>query len=296
MQIIKKIEHHELLYSFEFLALCYNYSTKRRDYMIKYIKGDMFSSPAQVLVNTVNLDGVMGKGIALKFKQLYPDMFNKYQTYCEKKLLEIGKLWIYKSETKWILNFPTKVHWRNPSKVEYIEKGLQKFVDTYKEKEITSIAFPKLGCGNGGLEWEIVKPIMDKYLKNLPIDIYVYEDQYSTGKEFKNTKEMKNWLSQYPKDLSYLEFKTDVEEIANSEQIVLNIDDEQFSEFWDILKNTGFITPKDFNNPTLFKLSSKLDYVLPCQISNGLNGSTLNALQLRLPASGDTLWQTQMNI
>ena len=68
--------------------------------MIKYIKGDLFSSPAQVLVNTVNLDGVMGKGIALKFKQLYPDMFKRYQWFCDNKILEIGKLWLYKSENK----------------------------------------------------------------------------------------------------------------------------------------------------------------------------------------------------
>lgn len=149
--------------------------------VIKYIKGDIFSSPAQVLVNTVNLDGVMGKGIAFQFKKLYPDMFKKYQMLCEKNMLDIGKLWLYKSEEKWILNFPTKRHWRNSSKLEYIEEGLKKFVATYKEKNITSIAFPKLGCGNGGLDWEVVKPIMDEYLKNLPIDIYIYEDEYMIG-------------------------------------------------------------------------------------------------------------------
>lgn len=139
--------------------------------MIKYIKGDLFSSLAQVLVNTVNLDGVMGKGIALQFKKLYPEMFKKYQAYCEQKLLQIGKLQIYKTPNKWILNFPTKNHWRNKSKMEYIEKGLQKFVDTYADRGITSVAFPKLGCGNGGLEWQEVKPVMDRYLKNLLIDI-----------------------------------------------------------------------------------------------------------------------------
>lgn len=154
-------------------------------HMIKYIKGDLFSSPAQVLVNTVNLDGVMGKGIALQFKKLYPDMFAKYQIFCEKKLLDIGKLMLYKSDNKWILNFPTKKHWRNPSTLDYIEAGLQKFVETYKDKNITSIAFPKLGCGNGGLDWNVVKPVMDEYLKNLPIDIYVYEDTFESGK---NTK------------------------------------------------------------------------------------------------------------
>lgn len=90
--------------------------------MIKYIQGDLFTSPAKVLVNTVNTDGVMGKGIALKFKKLYPDMFKKYQSFCDNKLLDIGKLWIYYSPNKWILNFLTKKHWRNKSEYEYIEK------------------------------------------------------------------------------------------------------------------------------------------------------------------------------
>lgn len=265
--------------------------------MIKYIKGDLFSSPAQVLVNTVNLDGVMGKGIALQFKKLYPDMFVKYQSFCENKLLDIGKLWLYKSDKKWILNFPTKKHWRNPSELEYIEKGLQKFVDTYKEKNITSIAFPKLGCGNGGLQWEIVKPIMDNYLKNLPIDIYVYEDQYDTGKEFKNIKEMKKWLSQYPKELSYLEFKNDIIDISGEKDLsVSSISEDMFVEFWDILKNTGFISIDDSPSKLLFSLSSHLEYIIPCQTSLGLEGKMLESLQLRLPSGENNLWQNQMNI
>ncbi len=74
----------------------------------------------------------------------------------------------------WILLFPTKENWRNPSKIEYIQKGLQKFVDTYAEKNITSIAFPRLGCGNGELNWNDVKPLMEHYLKDLPIDVYIY--------------------------------------------------------------------------------------------------------------------------
>ena len=156
-----------------FLSAIYN--IRRRDKMIKYIKGDLFSSPAQVLVNTVNLDGVMGKGIALKFKKLYPEMFTKYQKFCENKMLEMGKLWLYKSEKKWILNFPTKKHWKNKSEYEYIDEGMKKFVETYKDKGITSIAFPMLGCNNGGLEKDIVLQIMTKHLikcENLIVEIY----------------------------------------------------------------------------------------------------------------------------
>ncbi len=143
--------------------------------MINYVKMDLFQSPAHVLVNAINTDGVMGKGIAKTFKSIYPEMFKQYQYYCEKDMLAVGKLWVYKTPNKWVLNFPTKIYWRNPSKLEYIEAGLQKFFETYEERGIDSIAFPPLGCGNGGLDWESqVKPLMEKYLKDLPIDIYIH--------------------------------------------------------------------------------------------------------------------------
>ena len=145
--------------------------------MIKIItNGNLFESQCQTLVNTVNCVGVMGKGIALEFKKLYPKMFELYRTYCKQGLLEIGKLYLWKGEDNWVLNFPTKINWRNPSKYEWIEKGLQKFVITYKEKGITSIAFPMLGCNNGKLDKNIVLPMMKKYLEkcdDLDIEIYV---------------------------------------------------------------------------------------------------------------------------
>src|SRR5438094_656515 len=116
--------------------------------MISYVTGDLFSSPAKVLVNTVNIVGVMGKGIALRFKQTYPEMFKEYQVLCEAGQLQIGSLWVFRTPHKWILNFPTKMHWRKPSAPEYVEAGLRKFVATYAAQGITSIAFPRLGCGN----------------------------------------------------------------------------------------------------------------------------------------------------
>ena len=151
------------------------YDDKRVIVMLKYLKGDLLSSPAQVQVNTVNTVGVMGKGIALQFKNKYPEMFAEYKRICEKQQFDVGELYLWKSPEKWILMFPTKKHWRNPSRMEYIERGLQKFVDNYERLGIESIAFPKLGCGNGGLEWYAVKPIMEKYLSPLPISIYIYE-------------------------------------------------------------------------------------------------------------------------
>lgn len=113
--------------------------------MLLYVKQNIFESPAQVIVNAVNTVGVMGKGIAKTYKKLYPEMYKQYRYFCEQNLLETGKLWLYKDDKKWILNFPTKEHWKNPSKIEYIESGLKKFVETYEEKGIYSISFPQIG-------------------------------------------------------------------------------------------------------------------------------------------------------
>jgi O-acetyl-ADP-ribose deacetylase (regulator of RNase III) len=142
--------------------------------MIHYVKGDLFLSPAKVLVNPVNTEGIMGKGIALKFKNNYHDMFVAYQNYCKEGLFTIGKLMLFKYPNKWILLFPTKESWKMPSKLAYIDIGLKRFINVYKDKKISSIAFPKLGCGNGGLDWEDVKPIMEKYLNNISINVFIY--------------------------------------------------------------------------------------------------------------------------
>jgi len=142
--------------------------------LIHYQKGDIFDSQAQVIVNTVNCKGVMGKGLALSFKQRYPAMFPAYQQECKTGKLRIGRPTLYKESTPWILNFPTKDHWRPPSKMEYIEKGLAYFIAHHKEAGIRSIAFPKLGAQNGKLSWDDVGPVMAKYLGPLDIDVYIY--------------------------------------------------------------------------------------------------------------------------
>ncbi len=143
--------------------------------MITYLTSDLFESHAQVLVNAVNTVGVMGKGIALEFKRKYPEMFKEYQVLCKSGVFDIGQLWLYKSPEKWILNFPTKRDWRNPSKIEYIEAGLTRFVEIYEEESITSISFPRLGSGLGGLNWENeVQPLMEKYLSPLPLEVIIH--------------------------------------------------------------------------------------------------------------------------
>lgn len=163
---------------------------------ITIIKGNIFNTKAQTIVNTINCVGVMGKGIALVYKLRYPQMFDIYHEYCKQHLISIGRLWLYKGDvnTPWVLNFPTKYHWKYPSKLEYLEKGLKKFVDTYKERGITSVAFPMLGTHNGGLDKTVVRTLMVKYLSqcNIPVEIYDY-DPMASDDLFETFKE--KWLS-----------------------------------------------------------------------------------------------------
>lgn len=201
-------------------------------WMINYVEGDLLQSPAQVLVNTVNTVGAMGKGIAKDFKRVYPAMFREYQKLCDSGHLDVGTLWLYKTAHKWVLNFPTKKHWRNPSKVEYIEQGLQKFAATYAQKGITSIAFPQLGCGNGGLDWaEQVQPLMEKYLKDLLIDVFIYTYPRATDTpEFHDIKTITRWLRSEPRQLSFAEVVSDLEALieANSNAFRTPESDEAF--------------------------------------------------------------------
>lgn len=149
---------------------------------IKFTKGNIFTSKHQTLVNTINCVGVMGAGIALEFKYRYPKMYDEYVKLCQDKYIRIGSLWLYRRETerKWVLNFPTKLHWKFESKPEYLIKGLEKFVETYKEKGIESIAFPLLGADKGGLSPDLSKEIMEKYLSQCDIPIEIYEfDPYA---------------------------------------------------------------------------------------------------------------------
>lgn len=180
--------------------------------MLTYVKGNLFDSPAKVLVNTVNTVGVMGKGIAKTFKEIYPDMFKRYQQLCESKAFGIGNLWLYKSELKWVLNFPTKKDWRHPSRLEYIEAGLEKFSATYSSENITSVAFPQLGCGNGELNWEQVEPLMVRYLRTLPINVYIclYDRDPNARVEHQDIESMRGWLRSEPRTLAFEEFWHDV--------------------------------------------------------------------------------------
>ncbi len=149
--------------------------------MIRFITGNIFESKADALVNTVNTEGVMGKGIALQFKKQFPLNYKEYRRVCKEGGLKIGQLLTVKDSALllkgdvWIINFPTKTTWRKPSEYSYIEQGLKELLKVIDEKNIQSIAIPPLGAGNGGLEWFKVKELILESLGELPIEICVFE-------------------------------------------------------------------------------------------------------------------------
>lgn len=159
---------------------------------VNIIRGNIFTTQCQTIVNAINCVGVMGRGIALEYRLRYPEMYLKYIGLCDAKAIDIGMLWLYKSNKKWILNFPTKKHWRYPSKKEYLHSGLEKFVATYKSKEIESIAFPMLGADRGGINQAESLEITSSYLNTLDIqvEIYIY-DRNAKDDLYQKTKE---WL------------------------------------------------------------------------------------------------------
>lgn len=156
---------------------------------IRIKKGDMFAEPVEALVNTVNCVGVMGKGVALEFKIRWPANFRAYKDLCDAKCLKPGEMFVFDTKgfldsegPRYLINFPTKAHWRSKSKIEYIVDGLDALVDAIRKYEIKSIAIPPLGCGNGGLDWVDVRPLVEGKLSSLKdVDIVLFSPQQGEG-------------------------------------------------------------------------------------------------------------------
>ncbi len=176
---------------------------------IREIYGNIFNTSCQTIVNTVNCVGIMGKGIALEFKYRFPDMYKQYVTLCKKKKLKPGELFLWKKSIPWVLNFPTKYHWKYPSKVEYIELGLKKFSKIYIREQITSIAFPILGTGNGGLKEKDILSLMIKYIEPLPnIEVEIYHYKPGEGDKLFNKLYNVIWRFQLEDYKKYIELST----------------------------------------------------------------------------------------
>jgi O-acetyl-ADP-ribose deacetylase (regulator of RNase III) len=145
--------------------------------MIYFMQGNLFEAKTDALVNTVNTVGVMGKGIALMFKEAFPDNHKKYVVACKAKQVQTGKMFVTQQLVApyWIINFPTKQHWRAPSKIEWIIEGLHNLKHCIIQNNIRSIAIPALGSGNGKLSWSVVREAMQNILDIENVDIYIYE-------------------------------------------------------------------------------------------------------------------------
>ncbi len=148
--------------------------------MIRHLKGDILEAPAEALVNTVNTVGVMGKGIALQFRQAFPENYRLYRAACERGEVEPGCMFVVQTgllrNPRFIVNFPTKRHWKGKSRLEDIEAGLQDLVNVIRQEGIRSIAIPPLGCGNGGLKWSEVRPRIEAALQAVPeTEVLLYE-------------------------------------------------------------------------------------------------------------------------
>lgn len=160
--------------------------------MIHYLTGDMFTSGADALVNTVNLNGVMGKGVALQFKNRFPENYKLYKAACDSKELAVGKLLVtterHEGKEIRVINFPTKTSWRKPSEYSYVEAGLRELVDVMEREGIASIAIPPLGAGNGGLLWPKVRELIERYLGAVQADVYVYEPASHISERLKSER------------------------------------------------------------------------------------------------------------
>jgi len=130
-------------------------------------RGNLFASNAQCLVNTVNCVGVMGKGVALEFRRRFPGMFEEYRRICQTRALRPGQIWPYRKGQPWVLNFAVKDDWKHPSRIEWVESCVAKFVSSYQQLEIRSVAMPWLGAMNGRLEWNQVHSLIRSNLSEL---------------------------------------------------------------------------------------------------------------------------------
>jgi O-acetyl-ADP-ribose deacetylase (regulator of RNase III) len=148
--------------------------------LIRYAQGNLLEAPTEALVNPVNEVGVMGKGIALLFRGAFPENTRAYEAACRTGEVQVGRMLVTANASllgpRWIINFPTKKHWRNPSELEWVREGLKDLVRVVREQGIRSIALPALGCGNGGLPWEPVRREIEAALGSLEdVDVLVFQ-------------------------------------------------------------------------------------------------------------------------
>jgi len=148
--------------------------------MIRYTTGDLLEAPTEAIVNTVNEIGTSGKGLALQFRNTFPAETHAYESAAKSGQVHVGRMFVFERNApagpRWIISFPTKKHWRNPSQMAWVQDGLVDLARVIREHDIRSLAIPPLGCGLGGLRWDDVRPEIEKALADLSnVEILVYE-------------------------------------------------------------------------------------------------------------------------
>lgn len=233
--------------------------------MISYTDTTVFNTTAQTIVNTVNCVGVMGGGIALDFRLRYPSMYLDYAERCRRGEVRTGEPYLYTSDIQSsIVNFPTKHHWKYPSRIDWIDQGLRYFVAHYQEWGVNSIAFPQLGCGKGNLNWVDVKVVMEKRLASLDIPVFICLDQEAeaTGVEGSMVKILNNNVDEI---CDKLRIKTNIVAIIRKSLPIHRFRDLQyisgvgkqtyeiiFSYLYEHIKNEQENTPSTNNNSSQF--------------------------------------------
>src|SRR5215211_2471223 len=153
--------------------------------VIRFTTGDILEADAEALVNTVNCVGVMGRGIALHFKNAYPENFKAYAVACDRGEVQPGRMFVFQTDQltpRWIINFPTKRHWRGKSRLGDIESGMDALVEEIRNRGIKSIAIPPLGSGLGGLDWKKVRGVIERGLEEVPdVQVLIYEPGGGAG-------------------------------------------------------------------------------------------------------------------
>ncbi len=240
--------------------------------MITFTTGNLLESDAEALVNTVNTVGVMGKGVALMFKEAFPENFEAYERACALKEVRIGKMFVTEREKlfgpKWIINFPTKAHWRFPSKIEWIVEGLDDLKQVIAEKGIKSIALPPLGAGNGGLQWKEVRPEIERVLAELTdVRVIIYEpkEKYQNVAKragVKNLTPARALIAELVRRYSILGFDCTLLEVQKLAYFL-----ERFAETLGLKNSMDFQFKANKYGP----YSEKLKHLL-----NGLDGSYLH--------------------
>lgn len=199
--------------------------------MITYVYGDIFYSPARAIVNPVNTVGAIGNqaGIAYDFRRFFPQMYEAYVALCQQDKFTIGQLFLYRTAHKWVLNIPTKRHYRAHATPETIEQGLKTFASVYATQNITSVSFPAFGTAEDELDWDDLRPLMESYLHPLPISVFIhmYDTASPFAQERRSTRAIRHWLNNIPQQVSFDSFWNDLLQIAKQDETWQTLDNRQ---------------------------------------------------------------------